>query len=134
MRSMHNTGIPVGSCLGEIVPMKIVTVVSFLFLIFTPLISVADISTVASSKKDRPKIGLVLSGGGARGAAHVGVIRRLEELRIPIDYIAGTSMGSIIGGMYASGMNLDKIESVMTDIDWANSFDDDTRRKDRTFR
>jgi NTE family protein len=114
--------------------MKIVTVVSFLFLIFTPLMSVADISTVASSKKDRSKIGLVLSGGGARGAAHVGVIRRLEELRIPIDYIAGTSMGSIIGGMYASGLSLDEIESVMTDIDWTNSFDDDTKRKDRTFR
>ena len=78
---MHNTDIPVESCLGEIVPMKIVTVVSFLFFIFTPLMSLADISTVASSGKDRPKIGLVLSGGGARGAAHVGVIRRLEEPR-----------------------------------------------------
>jgi NTE family protein len=85
-------------------------------------------------RKDRVKIGLVLSGGGARGAAHIGVIRRLEELRIPIDYIAGTSMGSIIGGMYASGMSPDEINAVMTDIDLAASFSDETRRKDRTFR
>ena len=110
--------------------MRGVTLVSFLVLILTPLMSLAEII----AEKDRPKIGLVLSGGGARGAAHIGVIRRLEELRIPIDYIAGTSMGSIIGGMYASGMSLGEIKSVMTDIDWAASFDDETRRKDRTFR
>lgn len=79
-------------------------------------------------------VGLVLSGGGARGAAHIGVIRRLEELRIPIDYIAGTSMGSIIGGMYASGMSLDEIEAMMTGIDWNDAFQDETDRKDRTFR
>jgi NTE family protein len=54
----------------------------------------------------RPRIGLVLSGGGARGAAHIGVLKVLEELRVPIDYIAGTSMGSIVGGAYASGQNL----------------------------
>ena len=55
------------------------------------------------SLDDRPRIGLVLSGGGARGAAHIGVIKRLEELQVPIDYIAGTSMGSIVGGLYAAG-------------------------------
>ena len=50
-------------------------------------------------------IGLVLSGGGARGAAHVGVLKALEEMRIPVDVITGTSMGSIVGGLYASGKN-----------------------------
>ena len=53
----------------------------------------------------RPRIGLVLSGGGARGLAHVGVLKVLERERIPIDAIAGTSMGAIIGGLYASGMS-----------------------------
>src|SRR5262245_48013390 len=51
---------------------------------------------------DRKKIGLVLGGGGARGIAHIGVIRVLEEMRVPIDYVAGTSMGSIVGGLYAT--------------------------------
>jgi NTE family protein len=53
----------------------------------------------AGDRSERPRIGLALSGGGARGAAHVGVLKVLEELRVPIDYIAGTSMGSIIGGL-----------------------------------
>jgi len=52
----------------------------------------------------RPKVGLVLSGGGARGVAHVGVLKVLEELRVPVDFIAGTSMGSLVGGLCASGM------------------------------
>jgi len=53
---------------------------------------------------DRPTVGLVLSGGGARGAAHVGVIKVLEDLQIQVDFVAGTSMGAIVGGLYASGM------------------------------
>jgi len=56
------------------------------------------------AQAQRPRIGLVLSGGGARGAAHVGVLKVLEEMRIPIDAIAGTSMGAVVGGLYASGM------------------------------
>ena len=55
----------------------------------------------APQEKERPKVGLVLSGGGAKGAAHIGVLKYIEEAGIPIDYIAGTSMGSIVGGMYA---------------------------------
>jgi hypothetical protein len=60
-----------------------------------------------TSVKPRPKIGLVLSGGGARGLTHIGVLKVLHELRIPIDYIAATSMGAIVGGLYASGMTPD---------------------------
>ena len=56
----------------------------------------------------RPKVGLVLSGGGAKGAAHIGVLKYIEEAGIPIDYIAGTSMGSIVGGMYALGYSSGK--------------------------
>ena len=82
----------------------------------------------------RPKIGLALSGGGARGAAHVGVLRVLEELRIPVDYIAGTSMGSIIAGLYASGMTLDQIEHALVTMDWEHIFDDDPPREELSFR
>jgi len=83
---------------------------------------------------DRPKIGLALSGGGARGAAHVGVIKVLEEHHIPIDYIAGTSMGSIIGGLYASGMSTDEIELQLKKIDWDEVFQDKRSRPDRSQR
>ncbi len=82
----------------------------------------------------RPKIGVALSGGGARGAAHVGVLRVLEELRIPVDYIAGTSMGSIIAGLYASGMTLDEIEHALVTMDWEHIFDDDPPREELSFR
>ena len=82
----------------------------------------------------RPKIGLALSGGGARGSAHVGVLRVLEELRIPVDYIAGTSMGSIIAGLYASGMTLDEIEHALKTMDWEHIFDDDPPREELSFR
>jgi NTE family protein len=82
----------------------------------------------------RPAIGLVLSGGGARGAAHVGVIRVLEELNIPIDCISGTSMGSIIGGLYASGMTADELEQALLTIDWPDAFQDEPKREHRPFR
>jgi NTE family protein len=88
----------------------------------------------AGESLERPRIGLALSGGGARGAAHVGVLRVLEELRIPVDYIAGTSMGSIIGGLYASGMTPDQIETALKDMDWDNVFSDRPPRIDRPFR
>ncbi len=62
-----------------------------------------------STPPERPRIGLVLSGGVARGAAHAGVLRVLEELRVPVHCIAGTSMGAIVGGLYASGVSPDDI-------------------------
>lgn len=88
----------------------------------------------AEGQADRPRIGLVLSGGGARGAAHVGVIRVLEELNIPVDYIAGTSMGSIIGGLYASGLSTDEMEAALKNMDWDHVFSDRPPRVDRPFR
>ena len=82
----------------------------------------------------RPRIGLVLGGGGARGVAHVGVLKVLEELRVPVDYIAGTSMGSVVGGLYASGMSAQEIEREVLAMDWKGLFQDDLNRPDRTFR
>lgn len=82
----------------------------------------------------RPKIGLVLGGGGARGYAHIGVIKRLEELRIPYDYIAGTSVGSIVGGFLATGMDSDQLADVVRNANWDDLFDDKTQREDLPFR
>jgi NTE family protein len=82
----------------------------------------------------RPRIGLVLSGGGARGAAHIGVLKVLEDLRVPIDAIAGTSMGAVVGGLYASGFSAREIETIMTSVNWQDAFRDRPSRTDLTFR
>jgi NTE family protein len=82
----------------------------------------------------RLRIGLVLSGGGARGAAHIGVLKVLAQLHIPIDAIAGTSMGAVVGGLYASGMSPSQIESVMDSVNWNDAFNDEPPRKDLSFR
>lgn len=82
----------------------------------------------------RPRIGLCLAGGGARGGAHVGVLKVLEELRIPADYVAGTSIGSIVGGLYASGYSPDQLEGVIQDIDWVSVLDDTPPRDQIEFR
>jgi NTE family protein len=71
-----------------------------------------------NSSADRPKIGLVLSGGGARGMAHIGVLEWLEEHRIPIDYVAGTSMGGVVGGLYATGMTSTRMRHLVATLDW----------------
>jgi predicted acylesterase/phospholipase RssA len=82
----------------------------------------------------RPRICVVLSGGGARGMAHIGVLKILDELKVPIDCIAGTSMGAIVGGLYASGMTVEQIESTMLSVDWQEAFHDAPPRRDLAFR
>jgi predicted acylesterase/phospholipase RssA len=82
----------------------------------------------------RPRICLVLSGGGARGMAHIGVLKVLEDLKIPVDCIAGTSMGAVVGGLYASGMSAREIESTMRSVDWQEAFRDSPPRRDLAFR
>jgi len=82
----------------------------------------------------RPRIGLVLSGGGARGAAHIGVLKVLDDLHVPIDAIAGTSMGAVVGGLYASGFSAREIETIMTSVNWQDAFRDRPSRVDLTFR
>lgn len=89
---------------------------------------------IASAEKKRPKIGLVLSGGGARGITHIGVIKVLEEMNIPVDYIAATSMGSIVGGLYAIDKTPAEMEKIVTTINWTTMFSDSPPRKDLTFR
>lgn len=88
----------------------------------------------AAEQSQRPKIGLVLSGGGARGSAHIGVLKVLEENHVPIDYIAGTSMGAVVGGLYASGMSPEEIEENIVAIDWKDLFTDRPFEQDLPFR
>jgi NTE family protein len=80
----------------------------------------------------RPRIGLVLGGGGARGAAHIGVIKVLEEMHIPVDYVVGTSMGSIVGGAYAAGKPPAEMEAKLRAADWKRLLSDRLRRADRS--
>ena len=119
-------------------PAAVFTAVVFLFLLFIPpCLAQAD-----EEKKEpalarvagRPKVGLVLSGGGARGVAHVGVLKVLEQLRVPVDFIAGTSMGSLVGGIYASGMSPDEMEKRIKAIDWEDVFRDNPARQDIPWR
>ncbi|MCX5853300.1 MAG: patatin-like phospholipase family protein [Deltaproteobacteria bacterium] len=108
----------------------------FLCLVFI----VCLVSVPVEAKADqpvppaRPRIGLVLSGGGARGAAHIGVIKVLEEMKIPIDYVAGTSMGAIVGGLYASGFSPAEMEKIVTGIEWNNAFMDKPSPQELSFR
>lgn len=83
----------------------------------------------------RPRIGVALSGGGARGFAHVGVLRALEAMRVPVDCIAGTSAGSAVGAAYASGLSPDEIERALRSVDWdRDMFDDAPPRRDQQMR
>jgi NTE family protein len=91
-------------------------------------------SAAAVSGAPRPRIGLVLEGGGALGFAHVGVIKWLEENRIPVDLIAGTSMGGLVGGVYASGESPAQIESLIRSVRWNEVLRGTTPYDDMSFR
>ncbi|SHH94435.1 patatin-like phospholipase family protein [Ferrimonas marina] len=83
---------------------------------------------------ERPKIGVVLSGGGAKGAAHIGVLRTLERNQIPVDYLAGTSMGAYVATLYAVGYSADEIEAIIGSMDFNTGFSDDVPREQRIYR
>ena len=90
----------------------LIKAVCLVFLLFNP------ICVWKSTAQDKPKIGLVLSGGGAKGLAHIGILKSLEEAGITPDYITGTSMGSIMGGLYAIGYSADEIKQIVLEADW----------------
>ena len=85
-----------------------------------------------SSKKD-VKVGVVLSGGGAKGLAHISVLKTLEEAGVRVDYIGGTSMGAIIGALYASGYNATQLDSIVKSVNFAKVISNDLPRKAKPF-
>jgi NTE family protein len=115
--------------------MKITYFRAMLVIILLAIATQANAQPAGPEMNDvRPRIGLALGGGGARGAAHIGVLKELERLRIPIDAIAGTSMGAIVGGLYASGRTPDELQQLVESLDWADAFDDQSKREHRSFR
>jgi NTE family protein len=100
----------------------------------SPILPAAAQAPAGAAPASRPRVCVVLSGGGARGMAHIGVLKVLEELQVPIDCIAGTSMGAVVGGLYASGMRAGDIESMMRSVDWQDAFRDNPPRRDLAFR
>lgn len=99
------------------------------FLCFI-LISILSFPLLGSERK---KVGLVLGGGGAKGVAHIGVLKVLEEAGIPIDYIAGTSMGAIVGALYAVGYQAAEIDSMVSQQDWSMLLSDRVKRNNLSF-
>ncbi|WP_117234176.1 patatin-like phospholipase family protein [Vibrio maerlii] len=110
---------------------------SLLFLILSFFLApslYAKSQDEAPTQNDRPTIAVVLAGGGAKGAAHIGVLRALEELNIPVDIITGTSMGAYVGGLYSSGKSIDEIEGYLTSVDWYSGYQDGVERVEKSIR
>ncbi|NHZ82159.1 BamA/TamA family outer membrane protein [Massilia sp. CCM 8695] len=99
------------------------------FLLF---LAVFHATVLADDTPQRPKIGLVLSGGGARGVAHIGVLKVLEDMRIPVDYVVGTSMGSIVAGAYAMGNRPGELEKRIAAVEWDKVLTDSPPRGERS--
>src|ERR1700749_3078554 len=89
-----------------------------LFICFVLLQLAGSALAQATQPGQRPKIGVVLSGGGAKGLAHIGILKAIDSAGLKVDYITGTSMGSIIGSLYAIGYSADSIEKLTRNIDW----------------
>ncbi|MGK7313542.1 MAG: patatin-like phospholipase family protein, partial [Candidatus Longimicrobiales bacterium M2_2A_002] len=87
-------------------------------LLVVVTVGTSALSAGAQQVPDRPRTALVLSGGGARGAAHIGVLKVLEEARVPVDLVVGTSMGAVVGGLWASGMPAAELERELLAVDW----------------
>lgn len=105
-----------------------------LLLAFSLLWLNTTASLAMATTPQRPRIGLALGGGGARGIAHIGVLKVLEELHVPVDCIAGTSMGSIIGGLYAAGISSGQLTEIVRQINWPQAFAEGPSRADLPMR
>ncbi len=105
-----------------------------LLLTMVALIASNVLAQEVTEQEQRPKVALVLAGGGAKGAAHIGVLKALEQMRIPVDYITGTSMGAYVGGLYATGMSADEIEAFIVSVDWSSGYRDRVDRSQRRVR
>lgn len=99
------------------------------------LVCAADLFAAGNAVQvqQRPKVALVLCGGGAKGAAHIGVLKVLEEAKVPVDMIVGTSIGGLVGGIYAMGYSADELEAIISQCDWKYLLSDNTSRRDASF-
>ncbi len=100
-----------------------------LVFLFASNIALANVGEKPQKNEERPKVGLVLSGGGAKGFAYIGLFRVLEEVGLPVDYVAGTSIGSIMAGLYSVGYSADEIERVVREQNWDMVLRDEIQRK-----
>ncbi len=112
---------------------SIIKHIIIVFLLSFSLVMYGENGITDNKSGERPKVGLVLSGGGAKGAAHIGVIRYIEEIGIPIDYIAGTSMGSIIGGLYSLGYTSEEMGEIISNLDWSKYMSNNSSREGTSF-
>lgn len=103
-------------------------------LLTSPWACAQPAGDLPGATKARPRIALVLSGGGARGFAHVGALRALKELRVPVDMVAGASMGAVVGGAYAAGRSVEELEQFVRATDWPAILADRPPREDLPFR
>lgn len=104
--------------------------IAMIGLFFTGTLVMAATPILDSTRTERPKVGLVLSGGGAKGFAHVGVLKKIRDAGIEVDYISGTSMGSIVGGLYAIGYSPEFIEELIRSQNWIDILLDKIDRRD----
>jgi NTE family protein len=109
--------------------MRRIVFIFLLFLLPWPLLAQQN-----SAPRPRPKIGVALEGGGAMGLAHIGVLKWFEEHHIPVDYVAGTSMGGLVGGFYATGMSPDELKILINGMDWRKILSDRIPYEDLAFR
>src|SRR5215472_2048452 len=100
----------------------------------TPAPQTPATTVTTTASQHRPKIGVALEGGGAMGLAHIGVLKWFEEHHIPVDYVAGTSMGGLVGGFYATGMTPDEMRSLISGVDWRKILGDRTPYEDLAYR
>ena len=102
--------------------------------LFAVLVVSAFVSDLAAQTHDRRTIGLALGGGSARGLAHVGVLEWLYEHRIPVDLVAGTSMGALVGGAYSTGLEPRELRALLAGVDWDLMFLGEPPYRQREFR
>jgi NTE family protein len=107
---------------------------TLLALLALPAIGAAPAQPAAAQAPARPRIGLVLGGGGARGTAHIGVLEVLERLRVPVDCVAGTSMGGLVAGTWAGGISTAQMRERLASVDWHDLFNDDPSQAETNFR
>src|SRR5579883_1492850 len=98
------------------------------------LLFLAQVFALSAQNSHRPRIGLVLNGGGALGLAHIGALQWMDEHHIPVDMVAGTSMGGLVGGAFAAGETPEQIQTLVEGIDWSQILSDSSPYRDLSFR